>query len=134
MDILSSWVSVMSGGRSSVEWVIHNSWLRASKTSDSYPKTVEGSIAQEAFNLADPFINFSGVHTAIVYVPSNIGGGYSAGSGINLENRNFSTNEGSVKNVMNAGAYFYRADKNVWGGWAHMLGHGLGLVDYYVRS
>jgi len=134
MDILSSWVSVMSGGRSSVAWVIHNSWLRASKTSNSYPKTVEGSIAQEAFNLADPFINFSGVHTAIVYVPSNIGDGYSAGSGINLENRNFSTNEGSVKNVMNAGAYFYRADKNVWGGWAHMLGHGLGLVDYYVRS
>jgi M6 family metalloprotease-like protein len=134
MDILSRWVSVMSGGRSSVEWVIHNSWLRASKTSNSYPKTVEGSIAQEAFNLADPFINFSGVHTAIVYVPSNIGGEYSAGSGINLENRNFSTNEGSVKNVMNAGAWFYRADKNVWGGWAHMLGHGLGLVDYYVRS
>ena len=134
MDILSSWVSVMSGGRSSVVWVIHNSWLRASMTSSSYPKTVEGSIAQEAFNLADPFINFSGVHTAIVYVPSSIGGGYSDGSGINLENRNFSTNEGSVKNVMNAGAYFYRADKNVWGGWAHMLGHGLGLVDYYVRS
>ena len=134
MDILSSWVSVMSGGRSSVVWVIHNSWLRASMTSSSYPKTVEGSIAQEAFNLADPFINFSGVHTAIVYVPSSIGGGYSNGDGINLENRNFSTNEGSVKNVMNAGAYFYRADKNVWGGWAHMLGHGLGLVDYYVRS
>ena len=134
MDILSSWVTTMSGGRSSVEWVTHNSWLRASKTSNSYPKTVEGSIAQEAFNLADPFINFSGVHTAIVYVPSNIGGGYSDGDGINLENRNFFTNEGSVKNVMNAGAYFYRADKNVWGGWAHMLGHGLGLVDYYVRS
>ena len=134
MDILSRWVSVMSGGRSSVDWVIHNSWLRASKTSSSYSKTVEGAIAQEAFNLADPFINFSGVHTAIVYVPNNIGDGYSAGSGINLENRNFSTNEGPVKNVMNAGAYFYRADKNVWGGWAHMLGHGLGLVDYYVRT
>lgn len=134
MDILSKWVSVMSGGRSSVDWVIHNSWLRASKTSSSYPKTVEGSIAQEAFSLADPFIDFSGVHTAIVYVPSNIGEGYSAGSGINLENRSFTTNEGPVKNVMNAGAYFYRADKNVWGGWAHMLGHGLGLVDYYVRS
>jgi len=134
MDILSKWVTVMSGGKSSIDWVIHNSWLRASKTSSSYLKTVEDSIAQEAFNLADPYINFSGVHTAIVYVPSNIGGGYSAGSGINLENRNFSTNEGSVKNVMSAGAYFYRADKNVWGGWAHMLGHGLGLVDYYVRS
>ena len=134
MDILSSWVTTMSGGRSSVVWVTHNSWLRASMTSGSYPKTFEGSIAQEAFNLADPFINFSGVHTAIIYVPSNIGDGYSAGGGINLENRNYSTNEGKVKNIMNAGAYFYRADKNVWGGWAHMLGHGLGLVDYYVRS
>ena len=134
MDILSSWVTTMSGGRSSVVWVTHNSWLRASMTSGSYPKTIEGTIAQEAFNLADPFINFSGVHTAIVYVPSNIGDGYSGGGGMNLENRNYSTNEGPVKNFINAGAYFYRADKNVLGGWAHMLGHGLGLVDYYVRS
>ncbi len=66
MDILSRWVSVMSGGRSSVDWVVHNSWLRASKTSNLYSKTVEGAIAQEAFNLADPFIDFSGVHTAMV--------------------------------------------------------------------
>ena len=148
--LFNEWVTSQSRSTLTVNWTVHEEWLRASKPSSDYGFSFEandaamtGSAAEhiakvEAFGtemvaLADPFIDFTDNQFVYFLFPKTI-------TGIDPHIGNFDlnvpSNEGPIAKMWGGGAFFYktldyyREAHELWSVWVHEIGHTWGLAGH----
>ena len=125
-----------SYARLDVEFVVLDRWLRAEERHDHYithgyeHDGLYGDIATEAVRLADPHLDFGGIDSVMVVMPSaHFVGGNASGQ--------IETDEGTVEHSLRVNAFRHDLAKGPypWGWLAtHEFLHNLGLLDMYPHE
>jgi len=94
----------------------------------------EADFARRVLTAVDPFVDFTGVHSAMFVLPP----GSKNRSGIQLMfpmklSAVLETREGGLYNFIMAGTYFGNSIRPEWSYWAHELGHAFHLPDLYAQ-
>ncbi len=150
--LFNEWVTFQSRSTLTVNWTVHEEWLRASMPSSDYGFSFEANEAAmaagvsaaehiakvEAFGtemvaLADPFIDFTDNQFVYFLFPKTI-------TGIDPHIGNFDLNvpsdEGPLAKMWGGGAFFYRTldyyqdAHELWSVWVHEIGHTWGLAGH----
>ena len=135
MKLLADFYDMVSEGRVSMQWQVHDSWVRASGSSDSFTldrsRSDNNVLANAAFSAADPLVNFKDVRAVYFvlpakqkFLPESVQGFFHSGF-------SYLTDEGRIYNYGVAGNFFDREYKNYWTFWAHEMGHMFPLPDLY---
>jgi len=138
MDLFSSWIERVSGGRVTVTYRTSSVWSRVQSASTTYGLEHSGwgkTLAQEGVTAADSIFNFSGLSAVFFYLPRTVQGvaeGFNQNDGSN--GQRITSNEGDIQFWFGAGKYFYREGFSVFSYLAHEIMHSFGLVDLYVRT
>lgn len=138
MDLFSSWIERVSGGRVTVTFRTSSVWWRVKSVSTSYGLEHSGwgrTLAQEAVTAADSVFDFSGLSAVFFYLPRTVEGvaeGFNQNDGSN--GQRITSNEGEIQFWFGAGKYFYREGYSIFSYLAHEIMHSFGLVDLYVRT
>jgi M6 family metalloprotease-like protein len=138
-EMVSDWYSMVSDGRVSIDWQVHDSFIRVPHNLQDFAlersRSDDNRLARVAFEAADPLVDFTDVRAAVFLLPraqqwmtegvqgflhSNFG--YEGG---------FKSDEGSIYNYAIGGAYWQRPHKEIWSYWAHEMGHMFPLPDLY---
>jgi M6 family metalloprotease-like protein len=138
MDLFSSWIERVSGGRVTVTYRTSSVWSRVQSASTTYGLERSGwgrTLAQEGVAAVDSSFDFSGLSALFFYLPRTVQGvaeGFNQNDGSNEQR--LTTNEGDIRFWFGAGKYFYREGYSVFAYLAHEIMHSFGLVDLYVRT
>ncbi len=138
MDLFSSWIDRVSGGRVTVAFRTSSQWNRVQSASTAYGLERSGwgrTLAQEGVTAADSNFDFSGLSAVFFYLPRTVQGvaeGFNQNDGSN--GQRITSNEGDIRFWFGAGKYFYREGYSVFPYLAHEIMHAFGLVDLYVRT
>lgn len=138
MDLFSSWIERVSGGRVSVTYRTSSVWSRVQSASTTYGLERSGwgrTLAQEGVAAIDSNFDFSGLSALFFYLPRTVQGvaeGFNQNDGSN--GQRLTSNEGDIRFWFGAGKYFYREGYSVFAYLAHEIMHSFGLVDLYVRT
>ena len=138
-EMVSDWYSMVSNGRVSIDWQVHDSFIKVPHNLQDFAlersRSDDNRLARVAFEAADPLVDFTDVRAAVFLLPraqqwmtegvqgflhSNFG--YEGG---------FKSDEGSIYNYAIGGAYWQRPHKEIWSYWAHEMGHMFPLPDLY---
>ena len=133
LEWAEDYLEAVSYGRLDVEFVPHHGWLRAPNSYIHYAEAsnfgnVIGSddLYQDAVDLADDEVDFSGSHSLAVILPSShfyggVAGGSITADGVSMRRH--------INNTFVRGA---PSEPRKWGRVAaHELAHNLGLLDMY---
>ena len=138
MDLFSSWIERVSGGRVTVTYRTSSVWSRVQSASTTYGLERSGwgrTLAQEGVAAVDSNFDFSGLSALFFYLPRTVQGvaeGFNQNDGSN--GQRLTSNEGDIRFWFGAGKYFYREGYSVFAYLAHEIMHSFGLVDLYVRT
>jgi len=138
-ELVSDWFSMVSGGRVTIDWQIHDSLIRVPRNLEEFAldrsRSDDNRLARVAFEAADPFVDFTDVEAAIFLLPQaqnfmavGVQGflhsqfGYEGG---------FTSEEGPIYNYAIGGQYWELPDKEIWSYWVHEIGHMFPLPDLY---
>lgn len=143
INTANEWLAQFSKERLTLDWVTHDSWIRAGSTSISYANDAYsfGADAQTRFNellaAADPSINFTDVKYIFFYFPSNVSGinqEYSGRqrptSGIIEFNPTGTAPYLGAVSFWGGGNYWASGGRGLWGVWLHEMFHSQGLAGH----
>jgi M6 family metalloprotease-like protein len=138
MRLLSEWFAAASEGRFTVEWVVHDSWVRLSnptteyriERSDNLDRVPNGlKLWREAMTQSDAVFDFSGVQTVNFLLPKGqtfmleTSQGFPWDAAVQSQR----TNEGTVESFSIPGRFMDQPGRQYWSYWMHEFGHAMGL-------
>ena len=150
--LFNEWVTSQSRSTLTVNWTVHDEWLRASMPSSDYGFSFEANeaamagglsrddhiamveaFATEMVDLADPFIDFTDNQFVYFLFPKTT-------TGIDPHIGNFHVNvpsdEGPINKLWGGGRFFYQTldyygdPHEFWTVWVHEIGHTWGLAGH----
>lgn len=138
-QMVSDWYTMVSGGQVTIEWQIHESWLRVPRNLADFAldrsRSDDNRLARAAFKAVDPLVDFTDVRATMFLLPT---GQPFMAEGVQgfLHSQfggegGFSSEEGRIYNYAIGGSHWEKPHKELWSYWAHEMGHMFPLPDLY---
>jgi M6 family metalloprotease-like protein len=138
MQLTSDWFRTVSGGRVTIEWKVHDQWVRIPGKSTDYAldrsRSDDDRLALAAIEASDPFVDYTGVRSINFLLPAGqtfMAEGVQGFLHSNFGYEKHRTDEGPIFNYTVAGKYFSAPNRNLWSYWVHEMGHMFGMPDLY---
>ena len=138
MQLVSDWYDMVSDGRVTIEWRVHDSWVRVPGKSTDFSldrsRSDDDRLALAAIEASDPLIDYTNVRSINFLLPADqtfMAEGVQGFLHSNFGYSNHRTDEGPISNYTLAGKYFTAPYRNLWSYWAHEMGHMFGMPDLY---